>query len=155
MSEQSKFPPRINVAFKREEFWAATPGDLFMPADTDYWTAKYLSLKESEAIHSDLKEQVEFFRHAQNESERKRGDLVQQLADKDIRIKELEERYKKEHHDRIRHWRRVLELEAHLTECQKECEEQARLNGMGSEREAALLTRVNELELALVAEKKP
>lgn len=36
--------------------------------------------------------------------------------------------------------------ERQLAECQKECEEQARLNGMGSEREARLMAQVAELQ---------
>jgi antirestriction protein len=36
-----------------------------------------------------------------------------------------------------------------LAACEKECEEQARLNGMGSEREARLLARVEELQQIL------
>lgn len=34
------------------------------------------------------------------------------------------------------------ELQEQLTECQKECEEQARLNGMGSDREAKLMAQL-------------
>jgi chromosome segregation ATPase len=40
-------------------------------------------------------------------------------------------------------------LKHQLAECQQECEEQARLNGMGSEREARLIAKVEELEKQL------
>lgn len=40
---------------------------------------------------------------------------------------------------------RIAELQAELAAARKECEEQARLNGMGSEREAALYAEIERL----------
>ncbi len=45
--------------------------------------------------------------------------------------------------------REIESLRARLTESEAECLEQARLNGMGSEREARLMARVAELEREL------
>lgn len=42
-------------------------------------------------------------------------------------------------------WERAINAERQLARCQKECEEQARLNGMGSEREARLMAQLAEL----------
>ena len=45
----------------------------------------------------------------------------------------------------------VLELLDRLEAAESECLEQARLNGMGSEREAALMTKIDRLRRALMA----
>lgn len=50
--------------------------------------------------------------------------------------------------ERVEH-ARALKAEAALSECQKECEEQARLNGMGASREARLIAQVQELNNSL------
>lgn len=47
------------------------------------------------------------------------------------------------------HDSRIASLEAQLAEARKECEEQARLNGAGASREAALMARLAESEKAL------
>ena len=44
----------------------------------------------------------------------------------------------------------ILELFDRLEAAEAECLEEARLNGMGSEREAALMARVERLERALI-----
>ena len=46
----------------------------------------------------------------------------------------------------ISRYEEIKKLRQQISDCNLECEEQARLNGMGSEREARLLARVAELE---------
>jgi hypothetical protein len=41
----------------------------------------------------------------------------------------------------------IAKLERELSDCRKECEEQARLNGMGSQREARLMAELAEARL--------
>lgn len=61
-----------------------------------------------------------------------------QIAALDVRIAELERR--------VCYWRdKALELHKELAAARKECEEQARLNGMGSEREAALCAEIDRM----------
>lgn len=48
-------------------------------------------------------------------------------------------------------WRQqqIDDLKTQLSESRKECEEQARLNGIGSDREAALLARLSEANVEI------